>query len=317
MSQNPLVSVIVPAYNAEAHLADTLRSILDQTYRPIKVIVADDGSTDGTADVARSFGKDIVYVHHENRGPAGARNLGLKHVEGDYVAFLDADDLWHPKKLEIQVAFMEAHPDFVITGTNRVDFQDGAIPIWPELEPNQPHLLIPGETVIIWNRFTTSTVLTRTEAVRRAGEFDETIFGPEDWDIWRRILHNHCGGHLRTSLTAYRIVGGSVSSNPQRMFENNKKVIAKSYADNPHLSLRTRLRAGSNLHLDAALMFMESESWRPLREILISFALWPFRIRPNQPRHIRLKIATNMALRLMGLRSRPTKKRPNQEEVSP
>ncbi|MFC1452059.1 glycosyltransferase family 2 protein [Verrucomicrobiota bacterium] len=108
---NPLVSCIVPAFNAERFLGEAVDSILGQTYRPIEVIVVDDGSTDRTADVASGYGDQIVYVRQLNAGPAAARNEGLTRAKGAYVAFLDADDLWHPEKLSRQMAAFNACPD--------------------------------------------------------------------------------------------------------------------------------------------------------------------------------------------------------------
>ena len=94
-----MISCIVPVYNGERYLAETLQSILGQRVGPLEVIVVDDGSTDGTAGVARRFGSAIRVLHQTNAGPAAARNLGLSEARGDFVAFLDADDLWKPDKL--------------------------------------------------------------------------------------------------------------------------------------------------------------------------------------------------------------------------
>jgi glycosyltransferase involved in cell wall biosynthesis len=102
----PTVSVIIPAYNAESFLARAIRSVEAQNFRDFELIVVDDGSTDGTADVARGFG-GVRYVRGSHRGEAGARNLGLEEATGELVAFVDADDEWLPEKLARQVAFME------------------------------------------------------------------------------------------------------------------------------------------------------------------------------------------------------------------
>ena len=107
----PTVSCIVPAYNAEEHLGEALESILAQTHPPFEVIVSDDGSTDGTAAVAEAYAPAVTLLRlPENRGQATARNFGVSTARGDLVAFLDADDLWHPEKLAAQVAHLEANP---------------------------------------------------------------------------------------------------------------------------------------------------------------------------------------------------------------
>jgi glycosyltransferase involved in cell wall biosynthesis len=109
-----LISCIVPVYNGEQYLAEALDSILAQTYRPLEIVVVDDGSTDGTATVVSSYGSQIQYVKQGNAGPATARNRGLNIARGDYVAFLDADDLWCPQKMERQMARFHDRPDLDI-----------------------------------------------------------------------------------------------------------------------------------------------------------------------------------------------------------
>jgi len=106
----PFVTAVVAAYNGEKYIGWALRSILSQTYRPLEVIVVDDGSTDGTSDIVRKF-SDVRYVYQQNNGPASARNLALSMTSGELVTFLDQDDEWTEDKLDKQVPYMLAHPD--------------------------------------------------------------------------------------------------------------------------------------------------------------------------------------------------------------
>jgi glycosyltransferase involved in cell wall biosynthesis len=110
-TSSPLVTVIVPVYNGEAFLADAIRSILAQTYQPVDLLLVNDGSTDGTAAVAHRFGDSIRYHCIDNCGTAKARNRALELVKGDLVAFLDADDIWPPNKLRVQVRHLMEHPE--------------------------------------------------------------------------------------------------------------------------------------------------------------------------------------------------------------
>ena len=107
----PLVSCIIPVYNGERYLREAIDSILAQTYRSLEIIVADDGSTDGSAEVIAAYGNQVRYLSQPNTGPAAARNLGLRAALGDFVAFLDADDLWRPKKLARQIAQIQKRPE--------------------------------------------------------------------------------------------------------------------------------------------------------------------------------------------------------------
>ncbi len=123
----PLVSCIVPVFNGEAYLGEALDSILAQTWRPLEIIVVDDGSTDGSAALAEAYGAVVRVIKQANAGCAAARNAGLAAATGDFVAFLDADDVWHPEKLNRQMARFEARPDLDYTVTHVQNFwQDDA-----------------------------------------------------------------------------------------------------------------------------------------------------------------------------------------------
>jgi len=303
MNHRPLVSVVIPAYNAAKTLADAVASVLAQTYGPFEILICDDGSTDGTAEVAKRFGPPVHYFFRENKGPAAARNLGLRNAAGKYIAFLDADDLWHPRKLAIQIALMEANPDVSICGTSKRSFKDGTVVAWEEA-PETPHpRRIPGRTLIVNNRFNTSTVVVRASVAREAGEFDEDIFGPEDWDYWRRLTREHDGMHLKFASVAYRELPRSVSSNAPRMFENHRKVLRKAFAENPGLPWHTVLRALSFLHFDASLEFRKTSLRKATGHLARSFLLWPLpmgiaRIEPL----MRIRTGAVLLLNAVGLR---------------
>ena len=171
-----LISCIVPVFNGELYLAEALDSILAQTYRPLDIIVADDGSTDGTPDVVAGYGQRVRYVWQPNAGANAARNLGLNAARGDFVAFLDADDLWHPEKLMRQMACFQARPELKLCLTHVQNF-------WvPELEEERrqfrDHRLskpVPGHA--------TQTLLARKSLFEEIGQFDaaRTHTGDTEW----------------------------------------------------------------------------------------------------------------------------------------
>ncbi len=116
MTENPLISVVIPVYNGEKYLAEAIDSVLAQSYRPIEILVVDDGSTDGSRDVALTY-PEVNCVYQEHSGQAEARNRGILAAKGEYMAFLDADDLWMPEKLTLQMAAFRADPTFdIVTG---------------------------------------------------------------------------------------------------------------------------------------------------------------------------------------------------------
>jgi glycosyltransferase involved in cell wall biosynthesis len=126
-----LISVIVPAYNRERYIRAALESIYAQDYRPIEVVVVDDGSTDGTASVVRSY-PEVNYIYQENQGPVVARNTGLARCTGELIAFLDADDYWPASKLRIQSDYLKTHPEVgCVIGKSRNFLQEGMeLPRW-------------------------------------------------------------------------------------------------------------------------------------------------------------------------------------------
>ncbi len=112
MTKTPLVSVIIPFFNREVYLAEAIESVLSQTYHPMEIILVDDGSTDNSAPIAKQhINPSIKYIYQENQGIGAALNTGIEHAEGDYISFLDSDDLWMKNKTEIQISVFLSHPN--------------------------------------------------------------------------------------------------------------------------------------------------------------------------------------------------------------
>ena len=129
--EHPLVSVIIPVYNGARYLREALESVFAQTYRPIEVIVVDDGSIDDSGVIAQSF-PEVHYIHQATQGVAAARNNGIEAARGEYFAFLDQDDLWIPEKLKVQIDYLLSHPNLGYTLTQQKYFLDpgGTLPPW-------------------------------------------------------------------------------------------------------------------------------------------------------------------------------------------
>ena len=131
MTEQPLVSVIIPVYNGARFLHAALESVFAQTYRPFEVIVVDDGSVDDSGIIAQSF-PEVRYIHQANQGVAAARNNGIEAARGEFYAFLDQDDLWKPEKLERQIDYLQSHPEIGYTLTQQQFFLEpgAALPPW-------------------------------------------------------------------------------------------------------------------------------------------------------------------------------------------
>jgi glycosyltransferase involved in cell wall biosynthesis len=165
-----LVSVVVPVFNGERFLSDAIGSILAQAHRPLQVLVVDDGSTDGTADLARAFGPPVEYSSQANGGAAAARNTGVRRAAGRWLAFLDADDLWTPDKLQRQLAALAADPrlDFVLDHAREEPMSGGAVGV-------EQGLAVPG--------YLPGALLVARETFLRVGLFDAGLRVAEfiDW----------------------------------------------------------------------------------------------------------------------------------------
>jgi glycosyltransferase involved in cell wall biosynthesis len=171
--EKPLISCIVPVYNGERYLSEALESISAQTYQPLEIIVADDGSTDATAEVAKSYGRRITYVHQTNRGYWAAKNLGLSAAHGHFIAFIDVDDLWHPEKLARQTDRLREHPAIDLCFTRFENF-------WmPELAEEERYYQgkFLSQPQSAWS---ISTLLARNEVFKRFGDFHDGARGLEN-----------------------------------------------------------------------------------------------------------------------------------------
>ena len=175
----PLVSVIIPVFNGERFLREAVQSVLRQKYSPVEIIIVDDGSTDGTETVARSFPETVRYLHQTNQGPAAARNRGIEHAQGSLIAFADADDLWPADKLELQLPDLIADPaiEIVMGRIQQVRLAGTAI------GESSPYAEEPGEPAFSVNL---GSAVIRKTLFERVGLFDETMRYSEDVDWFMR-----------------------------------------------------------------------------------------------------------------------------------
>lgn len=211
----PTVSVVIPAYNCESFIAETLSSILNQTYKDIEIIVIDDGSTDRTTQIAASFGDTVRVVQKPNAGVCKARNAGIAEARGEFICLMDHDDYWFPEKLERQLGEMERHPEaggvyseFILWYPNS---PDGAFPNPESFDlSSYPDDTDPEYSGWIYHQFLmdcwilTSTAMFRREVFAACGVFDESLPYSEDWELWIRISHEYPLIKLTRPTTLYR-----------------------------------------------------------------------------------------------------------------
>lgn len=171
------VSVIIPVFNGQLYLRAALESVFGQDHKPYEVIVVDDGSTDKTPDIIREF-NDVIYLRQSNKGVAAARNRGLDIARGEFIAFLDQDDVWTPNKLAVQVQYFLDHPEIQYTLTHQQFFLEpgASIPTWFRKELlSEPH---PG--------FVPSTLMARRGVFEKIGRFETQYSHASDSDWFFR-----------------------------------------------------------------------------------------------------------------------------------
>jgi len=193
----PLISCVVPVFNGERYLSETLDSILAQTYRPLEIVVVDDGSTDQTADVIASYSDKVHYFKQANAGVPAARNLGISAAAGAFIAFLDADDLWHPEKLERQMACFKARPELEICLTHVQNFWGSKSETQLNRPNNRPLVKpIPG--------YVTQALLTKRTTFETVGSFDTSFGHAYKTDWFLRASARGCAMELLTDVLVYR-----------------------------------------------------------------------------------------------------------------
>jgi glycosyltransferase involved in cell wall biosynthesis len=246
----PKVSVVIPSYNAMTYLPETLESVLGQTFADFEVLIINDGSSDHIVEWAAQIGDDRVkLISQENKGLPGARNTGIAEAQGEFIAFLDADDLWEPTKLEKQVYRLNASPEVGLIHTwmllvDEKGKSTGRV-MTSEAEGNA------WEQVIEKNVIACPSVVVRRSCFETVGVFDCNLNSVEDWDMWIRIAKHYPFALIREPLSYYRQLPNSMSKNCQVMEKAFHIVIEKAFksASPEMLFLKNRSYGYANLCL--------------------------------------------------------------------
>jgi glycosyltransferase involved in cell wall biosynthesis len=248
------ISVIIPAYNQGHYLGEAIQSVIDQTYPDFELVVVDDGSTDKTAQVACSFSDPrIRYIHQENRGLSAARNTGILRSSGEYLTFLDSDDLFVADKLETLLNAMQRDPELGFVAGQAVLIDENALPLGKvfdtPLPENPAHLLL-------WNPLHVCSVMMRRDWQKKVGLFDESLHAYEDWDMWLRLARAGCRmGWVPHPVSLYRFHTRQMTRDKERMTTATFAVLEKVYNDPdlPEEWLALKDRAYSSAYMRAAI----------------------------------------------------------------
>jgi glycosyltransferase involved in cell wall biosynthesis len=234
-------SVVIPTKDRAGKVVRAVRSVAAQTYRDYEVIVVDDGTDDTERQLAEAQ-SSVKYVRGEGRGVAAGRNLGIRIATGPYVAFLDADDVWRPSKLERLAAAIAADRDggLFVSPIEYVD-SDGRV-LW-RTRIDASSVAQGYHALLRANYIGTSAAVVRKTCLEHVGVFDETLRGCEDWDLWIRIARHYRVVLIPESLVAYEHRSeGSFTARYLEWVANHDQIVAKAFASDPGLGPNERRR---------------------------------------------------------------------------
>lgn len=271
-NKKPEVTILIPTYNRADLILESLDSVFAQSYRDFEIVVVDDGSTDNTAEVLSPLAEQglLRYFHQENKGEAAARNKGLLEARGEYVAFLDSDDLFEPEKLAIQIAYLQSHPNVGLVHSGYIKFDNTGNNLGYR-DPSWFSGNIYPQMLLYWTTLmAVDTVVIRKSALETVGSFDETLRVGPDLDMWRRIARKHPFGFINKSLARIRVHEGNISGNKISAMDGFSKYLEKAFKDDPSLSPRFRQQVFSKMHSTVAYNLLGDENKQSMHAARIS-----------------------------------------------
>jgi glycosyltransferase involved in cell wall biosynthesis len=271
MSEQPLVSVVIATYNMSQYLTKAIDSVLAQTWTNLELIVVDDGSTDGTPGKMESFEDDprVRYLPTENQGQPRAKNRGVRETKGDFIAFCDADDLWSPNKLAIQMPFFkDLKVGVVYSDVSYID-QNGA-PLEKEI-PYERHSGDVTQNLVVKNFVPFGTAVVRRACVERNGVFDVNLPMGIDWDLWLRYSIDWHFRYAPDVTYIYRIWPGQMSKNYRGRYDNAFRILNKFIEAHPDaIPEKLKARAWSDMYVSRGINLARGDKtfFEPMKDVL-------------------------------------------------
>ena len=230
--KNPLISVIIPNHNYARFLSTTIESVLNQSIRNLDLIIVDNGSTDNSREVIDRYKGELNAVYQDDRGQASSRNTGLLHTKGDLVSFLDADDYWEPRKLEMQLEKLNEEYQFIYTGLRRFDSDTGLTlnTIKPKFREDCKLAFLSYPTTSIVPAGESSVLMTHS-LVSKVGGFNEKLNSATGRDFFRRCSNFTKFAYVDSELVNYRIHNNNMSDNLNIMMRDTELAYELLFAD--------------------------------------------------------------------------------------
>jgi len=284
------ISVIIPTYNYDRFLREAIDSVLAQTYPALEIIVVDDGSTDDTPRILAEYGDRIRVIRQENLGASAARNTGIAAARGEWVAFLDSDDLWRPRKLECDAARIAADPDLGMVHCGAEQFDNtgktlfvflGGLEGWvaPDLlRLDREVIAAPGSGLTV-----------RKTAAEEVGGYDPRLEASEDWDFCYRVACRYRAGFIPEVLARYRLHGSGRHLDIRKMENGMLMALEKAFRSSDPAVQSLRNRTYGRLHrVLAGCYFQRREAGLFMKHVIKSlrcdprnmayFAAYPLRV---------------------------------------
>lgn len=291
----PVISVIVPVYNGEKTIKETVTSVLNQTFSDLELIIINDGSTDSTLDIVKPINDPRLKVFsYPKTNQSASRNRGISHARGEYIAFIDADDLWTPDKIEAQYQALQDNPESAVAYS------------WTDCIDESSQFLRPGSHVTINGNVypyllvvnfleNGSNPLIRRQALEAVGQFDSSLLSGEDWDTWLRLAKHYQFITVPKSQILYRQSSQSASTNVLKLEAGSKKVIEQAFSQVPDSLKPLKKRSLANIYKNLTFKALEVQP-SPKQGLLALRFLYNILI--NDPTMLRQKVTFRTLLKI-------------------
>lgn len=269
------VSVIIPTFNRKDMLLEAIKSVFTQTLPPDEVIIVDCGSTDGTKEVVQKYHQSISFIETKISGASAQRNIAIFKANGNYIAFLDDDDIWHPEKLKIQMGFLETHPEVSMASS-------GSIRMGYDIKIDRPKWICGDlyKKLFMKSFISTPTVVVRKDVFDRIGGFNENYKRAEDYDLWLRISRRFPLAHTKTALAWVRKSTTRLSNDKIDLRNTAMKVLKKQYDPEKISKMKYKKRiSGIEISLGRRYVLAGNKE-KGKKHFLSAIKRYPYSIRP-------------------------------------
>ncbi|HEY9635335.1 MAG TPA: glycosyltransferase [Coleofasciculaceae cyanobacterium] len=294
----PLISVIIPVYNGEKTIQETIKSVLKQTFTDFELIVVNDGSQDATLEIIdRIQDYRLKIFSYPNTGQAASRNRGFSLASGEYISFIDADDLWTSDKLEAQLKALQANPQASVaySWTKCID-ESG------EFSRRGSHISVAGDVhaklLLVDFIESGSNPLIRRQALTEVGGFDESLPAAEDWDLWLRLASRYSFVAVSSPQILYRVSANSWSANVLRQGEGSLQVIERAFQQAPESLQYLKRSSLANIYKGLTFRILEGAPERQ-RGLTAAKLLW--HSVNNDPKLLRSRVILKVLFKITAM----------------